>query len=214
MKTGLETPITIGAGNKVATLVADMTMSLDGFIALPNDDVGPLFDWYLTGPVETPSASEEFTYKTDEKSAAELREAPQTIGALICGRRLFDHTQGWGGLHPAGCPVIVVSHSVPKGWPREGIPFHFVDSVEKAVALATEIAGDRIVAIATPTITQQCINLGVLDVLRVNLAPVLLGSGIPWFANLKDAPILLEDPDVSEGLRVTHLTYRMRRGEI
>lgn len=109
-----------------------------------------------------------------------------------------------------GCPVIVVSHSVPDGWPKEGRPFHFVDSVEKGVTLAKEIEGDRIVAVATPTITQQCINLGLLDVIRVNLAPVLLGSGIPFFAKLKDAPILLEDPEVETGHRVTHLTYRLR----
>jgi dihydrofolate reductase len=189
-----------------------MTLSLDGFIAFRNDDVGPLFDWYRQGPVETPSASEDWSYKTDEKSAESLREAPQAIGALVCGRRLFEITHGWGGKHPVGCPVIVVSHSVPEGWPREGVPFHFVtDGVESAVALAKKIAGDRIVAIATPSITQQCLNLGLLDQIRVNLAPVLLGDGIPWFANLARAPLLLDDPEVSTGLRVTHLTYRVRK---
>ena len=195
----------------MATLIADMTMSLDGFIAFKNDDVGPLFDWFRVGPVETPSASEEWTYKTDEKSAEALREVTNEIGALICGRRLFDLTRGWGGKHPVGCPVIVVSHSVPDGWPREGVPFHFVGSVGEGVALAQEIAGDRIVAVATPSITQQCLNLGLLDVLRVNLAPVLLGDGIPWFANLAKAPVMLEDPEVQEGLRVTHLIYKVRR---
>jgi dihydrofolate reductase len=195
----------------MATLVADMTMSVDGFIALPDDEVGPLFDWYSTGPVETPSASENWTYRTDEKSAEMLRGAADTIGALICGRRLFEHAKAWGGKHPVGCPVIVVSHSIPEGWPRPEVPFHFVDGVEKAVALAREIAGDRVVAVATPTITQQCLNLGLLDVIRVNLAPVLLGSGIPFFANLRDTPIRLEDPEVETGHRVTHLTYRLRR---
>jgi dihydrofolate reductase len=195
----------------MATLVADMTMSLDGFIALPNDDVGPLFDWYTSGPVETASASEEWTYKTDEKSAEALREVPQVVGALICGRRLFEHTHAWGGKHPVGCPVIVVSHSVPEGWPRAGAPFHFVDGVERAVALAQEIAGDKVVAVATPTITRQCLNLGLLDVISVHLAPVLLGEGIPFFAGLDDAPILLDDPEVSTGHRVTHLTYKVRR---
>ncbi len=194
----------------MATVVADMTMSVDGFIALPNDEVGPLFDWYSTGPVETPSASESWTYNTDEKSAEMLRETPQMVGALICGRRLFEITGAWGGKHPVGCPVVVVSHTVPDGWPKEGLPFHFVDGVEKAVALAREIAGDKIVAVATPSITQQCINLGLLDVIRVNLAPVLLGSGIPFFANLENAPILLEDPEIEAGHRVTHLTYRLR----
>ena len=195
----------------MATLIADMTMSLDGFIAFKNDDVGPLFDWYQVGPVETASASEEWSYRTDEKSAEALREFTSEIGALICGRRLFDLTQGWGGKHPVGCPVVVVSHSVPEGWPRQGVPFHFAASVEEGVALAKEIAGDRIVAVATPSMTQQCLNLGLLDVLRVNLAPVLMGDGIPWFANLAKAPVMLEDPEVQEGQRVTHLTYKVRR---
>lgn len=190
-----------------------MTMSLDGFIASRNDDPGPLFDWYRQGPVETASAAEDISYQTDAKSAESLREAPRTIGALICGRRLFDLTHGWGGKHPVGCPVIVVSHSVPEGWPRQGVPFHFATDVMSAVELAKSIAGDKIVAVASPTITQQCLNLGLLDEIRVNLAPVLLGDGIPWFANLANAPLLLDDPDVSEGLRVTHLTYRVRKSE-
>ena len=199
---------------RMAIVIADMTMSLDGFIADRNDQVGPLFDWYTTGPVETPSADERWTYKTDEKSAEQLREAPQTVGALICGRRLFELTNAWGGRHPLGCPVVVVTHGVPDGWPREGLPFHFVtDGVESAVAKAKAIAGDKIVAVATPTITQQCLDLGLLDVIRVNLAPVLMGDGIPFFANLSRAPIMLDDPEVSEGHRVTHLSYRVRRNE-
>lgn len=163
----------------MATVVADMSMSLDGFIADRNDQVGPLFDWYQAGPVATPSADEKWSFKTDEASAEQLREALQTVGALICGRRLFELTNAWGGRHPIGCPVVVVTHSVPEGWPRDDAPFTFVTAgVESAVARAKAIADDRIVAVATPTITQQCLNLGLLDVVRVNLVPVLLGDGI------------------------------------
>lgn len=119
----------------MATVVADMSMSLDGFIADRNDQVGPLFDWYQTGPVATPSADEKWTFKTDKASAEQIREGLRTIGALICGRRLFDLTNAWGGRHPMGCPVVVVTHTLPKGWPREGAPFTFVtDGVESAVA--------------------------------------------------------------------------------
>jgi dihydrofolate reductase len=163
----------------MATVVADMSMSLDGFIADRNDQVGPLFDWYQAGPVTTPSADEKWDFKTDEASAEQLRGALQTVGALICGRRLFDLTNAWGGA--------------------------------SAVAQAKAIAGDKIVAIATPTITQQCLNLGLLDVVRVNLVPVLLGDGIRFFDHLRDTPIMLEDPEVTEGLRVTHLQYRVRK---
>jgi dihydrofolate reductase len=97
----------------MATLVADMSVSLDGFIAAPQDEVGPLFDWYRSGPVSTPSASEEWDFKTDEASAEQIREALNTVGALICGRRLFDLAKAWGGRHPIGCHLFVVTHSVP-----------------------------------------------------------------------------------------------------
>lgn len=196
----------------MATVVADMSVSLDGFIADPHDDVGPLFDWYQAGPIATPSADERWTFSTDEASAKQLREALTSVGALICGRRLFDVTNGWGGRHPIGCPVIVVTHSVPAGWPRAGVPFTFVtDGVESAVAKAKALAGDRIVAVATPTITQQCLNAGLLDTIRVNLVPVMLGKGIRWLDNLRHTPVMLDDPIVTEGMRVTHLEYRVRR---
>ena len=195
----------------MATVIANMSMSLDGFVADRNDDVGPLFDWYRAGTVTTPSADERWSYETDEASAKVLREALATIGALIAGRRLFDLTKGWGGHHPAGCPVVVVTHTVPEGWPRDDAPFTFVtDGVESAVAKAKAIARDKIVAVASPNITQQCLNLGLLDEIRVDLVPVLLGDGIRFFDNLRETPIMLEDPEVTEGLRVTHLSYRVR----
>jgi len=193
-------------------VIANMSMSLDGFIADESDGVGPLFEWYEAGPVETPTAVKELTFHTDEASARDLRELLPGIGALVCGRRVFDITSGWGGHHPAGCPVFVVTHSIPDGWPREDAPFTFVlDGAESALAQAQAVAGDRTVAVATPSITQQLLDAGLLDAIRVDLAPVLLGRGIPFFANLKKAPVMLEDPEVTEGLRVTHLFYRVRR---
>jgi hypothetical protein len=88
----------------MATVVADMSMSLDGFIADRNDDAGPLFDWFTTGTVEIPTADPRWTFKTYEASAKQLHDALATAGALICGRRLFDFTHVWGGRHPMGCP--------------------------------------------------------------------------------------------------------------
>jgi len=190
-----------------------MSVSLDGFIADRHDEVGPLFDWYQAGPVTTPSANERWTFNTDEASAKQLRQALASVGALICGRRLFDIANGWGGRHPIGCPVFVVTHSVPAGWPRPGMPFTFVnDGIESAVSQARAVAGDRIVAVATPTITQECLNSGLLDAIRVNLVPVMLGEGIRWFDNLRHTPVTLDDPIVTEGTRVTHPEYRVRRG--
>lgn len=194
----------------MTTVVANMSMSLDGFIADRNDQVGPLFDWYSAGPVETPTADDVHTFRTDEASAETLREALTTVGALVCGRRLFDLTNGWNGRHPIGCPVVVVTHSAPTDWPHPDFTF-VTDGVASAIARASEIAGDRVVAVATPSITQQCLNLGLLDVIRVDLVPVLLGDGIPFFAHLERAPVMLEDPSVTPGVRVTHLEYRVRR---
>jgi dihydrofolate reductase len=195
----------------LATIIANMSMSLDGFIADRKDDVGPLFDWYNVGPVTTPSADERLSFRTSEASAKELRKYMGAIGALICGRRVFDITNGWGGRHPAGCPVFVVTHTAPAKWEHPDAPFTFVtDGVEGAVAQAKAVAGDKIVAVATPSITQQCLDLGLLDVIRVDLVPVLLGEGVRFFDHLRAAPIMLEDPRVVEGLRVTHLEYRVR----
>jgi dihydrofolate reductase len=199
----------------MATVVANMSMSLDGFIAGPDDQVGPLFDWYGAGPVTTPTADVRWTFHTDEASAAELREALRTVGALICGRRLFDLTNAWGGRHPMGCPVVVITHRVPAGWPRDDAPFSFVtDGVPSAVSRAAALAGDGVVAVASASIAQQCLDLGLLDAIRVSLVPVLLGEGIPFFANTRGAPVMLDDPKVVEGTRVTHLEYRVRRARL
>jgi dihydrofolate reductase len=117
-----------------------------------------------------------------EASAGHARDGLVNVGALVSGRRLFDHTGGWAGSHPYGAPVLVVSHSVPEGWPREDAPFTFVtDGVESALAQAKTTAGEKMVAVAGPNIAQQCLNAGLLDEIVVNLVPVLLREGIPFF---------------------------------
>ena len=191
-------------------VVTEMSMSLDGFIADPSDGVEHLFGWYSSGPVEVPTADPRWTFHLSEASAAHLREAFASVGALVCGRRLFDHTQGWGGNHPLGVPVFVVSHSVPDGWPRPDAPFTFVtDGLESAIARAKAVAGEKTVAVASANVVQQCLNLGLLDEITVSLVPVLLGEGIPYFAHLSSAPVKLKGPRVVEGEGVTHLTYRV-----
>jgi len=193
-------------------VVADMSMSLDGFIADTSDGVQELFGWYGNGDVEVPTADPRWTFKVSEASAAFLRPAfSGAIGALVCGRRIFDLTQGWGGHHPVGVPVFCVSHSVPEGWPREDSPTTFHPDAIEALSAAQAVAGDRNVAVATPTLTQQYLDAGLLDEISVSLVPVLLGSGIPFFAHLTKTPVRLDDPAVVQGKGVTHLTYRVRR---
>ncbi|TXL57476.1 dihydrofolate reductase family protein [Aeromicrobium terrae] len=191
------------------TVFTHMTMSLDGFIADPDDGIEELFGWYGAGDVAVPSANEGVSLSVDERSA-EMLASYMTAGALVCGRRLFDLTDGWGDQHPVGAPVVVVTHRPPEDadrWPRTT----FVDSVEAAIERAKDVAGDRNVTIASADIAAQALDLGLVDEVHVSLVPVLMGEGIPYFARLGAAPHRFEDPTVVEGKRATHLAYRVRR---
>ncbi|NYE71540.1 dihydrofolate reductase family protein [Microlunatus parietis] len=194
----------------MARVLTHMTMSLDGFIANPDDGIDELFEWYEGGPVEVPSANPDVKFAVDPASADVLRELTD-VGALISGRRLFDITDGWGDRHPVGAPVVVVSHTVPESaaerWPRTT----FVGDAATAVERAKEIAGGGDVAIASAKITQQALDLGLVDEVCVSLVPVLFGEGIPYFAKLDRGHVLLEDPVVVQGRRALHLRYPVRR---
>jgi dihydrofolate reductase len=197
----------------MATVVAEMSMSLDGFIADPSDRVDHLFDWYSNGPVTIPmpGSGGPASFSVSEASAGHIRDLLADLGALVSGRRLFDVANGWNGSHPLGAPVFVVTHSVPDGWPRPDAPFTFVtEGVESAVAQAKAVAGDKIVGVGGADIVQQCLNAGLLDEIRVNLAPVLIGKGIRYFDHLANTPVKLEGPRVIEGTGVTHLYYRVK----
>src|SRR5215469_18838244 len=191
------------------TVEAHMTMSLDGFIADPSDGVGPLFDWYDAGHVTVPSAYPRWTFHVDASSAGFLRAMLAGNGALVCGRRLFDLTDGWGGRHTTGVPVFVVTHRPAEDWEQRhrDAPFTFVsDGVRSAVAQARAVAGDKVVSVAGgPNLIQQCIREGLLDAINISLAPVLLGAGIRFFGALASAPVMLDDPAVVVGARATHL---------
>ena len=196
----------------MARLIAEMTMSLDGFIALPDDSIGGLFDWYDNGPVAVPTARQDMTWHVTEASAGHLKRTMSTAGALLVGRRLFDLAHGWDGRHPIEAPIVVLSHTIPDGWPREGVPYTFVTSgFQDAVAAAEKLAGTKDVGLAGPDIIRQAIDAGLLAEIRVNLAPWLLGSGIRFFDHLASAPVKLERTRVIEGDGVTHLYFNVLR---
>src|SRR3954468_3329217 len=188
-----------------------MTMSLDGYIAESDDQIGELFEWYEAGDVSVPSSNEDVAFDVDEASAEMLRELTEGCGALVSGRRLFDITNGWGDSHPAGAAVVVVTHHAPTDaaarWPKTT----FVDGVEPATATAREIAGGRDVVIATPDVIGQALDLGLVDEVCVSLVPVLFGEGIPYFSKLNRGHLLLEDPVAVQGRRALHLFYPVRR---
>ncbi|MET9251947.1 dihydrofolate reductase family protein [Nonomuraea sp. NPDC003709] len=185
------------------------TVSVDGFIADENDQVGPLFDWMSSGDVPLGETGEA---KVSQASYDYTRPYWDQIGVTIVGRHVFDLTDGWGGKPPGGIDhVVVVSHRpMPKGWNPEA-PFHFVDGVKAAMAKAQELAGARTVEVAAGDVGGQVLAAGLVDEVAMDVAPVVFGSGKRYFGSV-DAQHLLEDPDVViQGNRVLHLRYRVRR---
>jgi dihydrofolate reductase len=197
----------------MTTVSTGATMSLDGYIAGPEESgFDLLFRWYGNGEVDVPSANPNVSFRLEERSAARFKDLIERTGVLVVGRHLFNITNGWDGMHPMGVPVIVVTHNVPDGWPRAGAPFEFVtEGIEAAIARAKEIAGDKTVGVNGGTIARQCLEAGLLDEIWVDLAPVLLGSGTPFFGQLANAPVELEGPEIVEGKDVTHLRYKVIR---
>jgi dihydrofolate reductase len=184
----------------MASVVADMSVSLDGFVADPSDGVGDVFAWY-----GKPQPEHSLREPAGEADAMGL-------GVIVYGRRTFDVADGWGGNHPVGVPVIVVTHQVPDGWPRENSTVSFdTAGIESAMATARTVAGDKTVALGSPSVIQQCLALGLVDRIQVKLVPVLLGNGIRMFGPLATAPVELGNPAVSEGNGVTHLYYDVIR---
>ena len=198
-----------------------LSMSLDGFIAGPNDGPGAplgeggerLFAWYSSGDTDYRLPGTEMVFRVSSASTELLREAHGTMGAFVTGRRTFDITNGWGGRPPLGVPTFVVTHTVPEEWVYEGSPFTFVtDGVESAVEQARVAAGDKKnVAVVAASIAQQCIRAGLLDEIHVDLVPVLLGGGVRLFEHLGTEPIELESTRVIEAPGVTHLTFRVAK---
>ncbi len=199
-------------------VVFNMTMSLDGFVAGPND--GPdnglgdggmaLFDWYGRGDTAYKMPGGDWKFKISAASAANLDRAINNAGVLVTGRRTFDIAHAWGGRHPVDVPIVVLTHNPPPEWIKPGSPFTFVtDGIESAIAQAQAIAGDKEVAIGSATTLQQSLNASLLDEIHIDLAPLILGSGVRLFDQLGMVPQQLEQLAVTEGMGVTHLKYRV-----
>ncbi|MBB6407062.1 dihydrofolate reductase family protein [Arthrobacter sp. AZCC_0090] len=189
-------------------VVALMSMSLDGYVADLEDGVDEVFDWYFAGDVDVPTVKPEFTFHVSAASAEHVRALMGEVGAMLTGRRTSDRADAWGGQHPFGVPAFVVTHQVPEGWTRSDSTVHFVtDGLESAVAQAKAAAGDKIVGMHGADTIRQCLDAGLLDEIRVDLVPLLLGSGIRLFDRLGNAPFTLGNPTVVEGVGVTHLNY-------
>ena len=196
--------------DRMTKIYTGASVSLDGYISGPGETgFEHLFKWYGNGDVEYTMGG--MTLQMTEGNMRHVRMLGEMTGALIVGRKLFDYTSGWSGKHPLGVHTVVASHSVPEGWEREGEWFTFVDSIEAAVEAAAKHAGEKVVGANGGEIASQLLAKGLLDEVWLDLVPVILGDGTPFFSGVSTAA--LEGPiSVDAQLDVTHLRYRVNRG--
>ena len=200
----------------MGTVQAQAIMSLDGYVAKQDNTIGRLFDWLQNGEIAIPTPAKDFTVHLSPASSEHWRQWVSSLGALVCGRELFEVAQGWQGRHTLDVPIVVVTHQAPTDWVAEhpDAPFTFVtDGVEAAIARAQEIAGNRVVTVSGGTIARQALELGLLDEVAVDLVPVIMGEGNrPFFGKLSNEDVLLGNPTTCiQGDRVTHLVFPVMR---
>ncbi|MFD4369352.1 dihydrofolate reductase family protein [Rhodococcus sp. NPDC058521] len=196
---------------------AQAITSLDGYVAKQDNTIGRLFDWLQNGEIALQSPAGDLTVKLTPASADHWRRWVSSLGALVCGRTLFDVTEGWHGRHSLDVPILVVTHQVPKDWVEAypDAPFTFVtEGVETAIARAQRLAGDKVVSVTGGTIARQCLELGLLDEVAVDLVPVVMGEGNrPFFGELSTEDVMLGNPTTCiQGDRVTHLVFPVQSG--
>lgn len=206
----------------MGNVVADITTSLDGFVAGPKD--GPdlplgeggerLHEWLY----DLASWREPYGLsggKTNEDSEV-LDEVLGQSGAVVVGRRMFDNAEGWGDDPPFHMPVFALTHDAQEQEAKAGgTTFTFVDeSVESAVAQAKAAAGEKNVSVSGGANTiEQGLTAGVLDELQVHIAPLLLGGGVRLFDDASNAQVDLEGTRFLSSPDVTHLKFKIvRRG--
>jgi dihydrofolate reductase len=199
----------------VSATVLYMSMSLDGFIAGPNERPGNglgdgghrLHEWALTGA----DADLETTRRAGGVNGQVVEESMAT-GAVVAGRATFELADGWGGDHHDGVPIWVFSRHEPgidvSQWPL----VTYVDDVSTAMTEAKQAAGDKNVLVHGAATAQLALAAGVLDELEIHLVPVLFGQGRRLFEGLAAEQIELERTRVLEGEGdVTHMHYRVQR---
>jgi len=199
----------------MAKVTVALTVSLDGYIAGPNDGNelplgeggAALFEWYFTG--DTPSRHYD-RFKLAKRSAEVFDAGIDACGAVVTGRRTYDIAGAWGGDGPVpGRPLFVLTHSVPAEVPETSVPYTFVtDGIESAIRQAKAVAGDTYVALAGLRAGEQCLRAGLLDEIWLTLVPLLLGSGVRLFDHI-GGPVRLEKISVVDAPGVTHLSYRV-----
>ncbi|WP_062388270.1 dihydrofolate reductase family protein [Demequina iriomotensis] len=193
----------------MGTVVLYGTVSVDGFIADDQDQPGPLFAWLVSGEVPLGDGGRLMVARASYDYTRPYWDA---IAVTVVGRHVFDLTDGWAGIPPSGVDhVVVVTHrGAPPGWNADA-PFDFIDGVEAAVARAQELAGARLVEVAAGDVGGQVLAAGLVDEVRMDVAPVVLGRGKRYFGSVDGTHLLEDAVEVIRGERVLHLRYRVER---
>jgi dihydrofolate reductase len=198
----------------MSATVLYMSMSLDGFIAGPNESVDNglgdggerLHEWIFAGAPTEHGGVPGRPAGVD----GEVMDEAMATGAVVAGRGTFEPARGWGGDHHDGVPIFILSRQksgTDPQWPL----VTYVGDVETAMASAKQAAGDRDVLVHGAGTAQLALAAGVLDEIQIHLIPVLLGEGRRLFEHLGADHIELEPVRVREGNGVTHLRYRVVR---
>jgi dihydrofolate reductase len=198
----------------VSATVLYMSMSLDGFIAGPNERLDNglgdgglrLHEWAMQdGDVDLGAT------RRSGGANSQIVEEFMSTGATVAGRGTFEPAGGWGGDHHDGVPIFILTRREPSEltqWPL----VTYVDDVTTAMTRAKEAAGDRNVLVHGAGVAQLALAAGVLDELELHVVPVLFGQGRRLFEGLAAEQIELERTRVLEGEGgVTHMHYRVRR---
>jgi dihydrofolate reductase len=198
----------------VSATVLYMSMSLDGFIAGPNEGPGNglgdgghrLHEWVMSGGDVDLDA-----VRRSGSVNGQIVDESMTTGAVVAGRGTFEPAGGWGGDHHDGVPIFVVARDEPgidiSQWPL----VTYVDDITAAMSRAKEAAGEKNVLVHGAGIARLALGAGVLDELELHVIPVLFGQGRRLFEGLAAEQIELRPTRILEGEGgVTHMHYRVQ----
>ena len=188
-------------------VMTDMSMSLDGFVGLPDGSDPGLHNWVFGGSV--PLTIGGFTFHLTSVSSAEFfREFIDHAGAVIVGNGSF---KGMGEAALFQLPTFVLAHEARPLVVKDGVPITFVtDGIESTLRQAQAAAGDKAVYIFGGANTvQEYIKAGLVDEIQITIVPMLIGEGIRLFDHIGAEPIELECIQVITASGVTHLKYRV-----
>jgi dihydrofolate reductase len=190
----------------MASIVLYMTMSLDGFVAGPQDskdhpmglDGFRLFNW--------------LDHRNDPGPSGQVYAESLATRAVISGRRTYEHADRWHGDHHDGVPVFVLTHDVPDDPPPGSV--HYATDVSECASHAREAAGDGKVMVHGAGAAQALLRAGEIDEMELHVVPVLLGEGRRLFDSMGPEHVELELTRTLQAPDVTHLHYRVRPDQV